>query len=221
MTSGPAIRTILVDDDRALCDEVRRILAPSTVASLVGVFYDAESALAVALSRKIAVDVAVVDVDLPGLSGIEAVRRLAAARPEVHCLMFTVSDHDDGVFRALEAGACGYLLKSTDASRLVERIVEVAGGGAPMSPGIARRVLARFRGPRPPMASDASPVTNLTPRELEVLEMLGRGLTYGMIGRGLGIGTGTVQSHVKAIYRKLEVSSKAEAAVEAHRRGLL
>jgi DNA-binding NarL/FixJ family response regulator len=213
-----AIRAVLIDDDRLVCDEVRRLLLPRSDAKLVGVFHDAPSGLRGLVDDKLACEVALVDLGLPGMSGIEVVRRLASARPEVDCLVFSASADDDDVFEALQAGASGYLLKGTDGQKLLDSIIEVAAGGAPMSPAIARRVLGRLRDSRPP---PKEPEAHLTPRETEVLEMLARGLTYALIARALGIGAGTVQSHIKTIYRKLEINSKAEAAAEAFRRRLI
>ena len=215
------IRTVLIDDDHVLCEQVARFLRGADSVDIVGVFHDAESALEALRGESLRVDVALVDMGLPGLSGLELVRRLAASRPAVQCVMFTSSSHDDVVFPAFEAGACGYLLKSTEGARLVDRIVEVARGGVPISPGVARRVLAHFRDQRARVPVDPPAAPALTPREAEVLELLARGHTYSTIAHTLAIGVGTVQSYVKTIYRKLEISSKAEAAAEAVRRGLL
>lgn len=160
-------------------------------------------------------DVALVDLGLPDGSGLEVLRRLAVERPAAACVAFTVFDDEETVLAALRAGARGYLLKSTPMSELPALLREAQGGGAPMTPVVARLVLdALVPAPQP---SDDGP---LSPREREVLRLLARGHTYAAAGQALGIGLGTVQGHVKSIYHKLQVASKAEAALAAVRLGL-
>ena len=122
---------------------------------------------------------------------------------------------DDHLFEALRRGACGYLLKSSSPDEIAAGVYDALAGGAPMSPAIARRVVGSFGRTAPEQTSP------LTPRETEVLELLVKGASYPQIGTALGIAIGTVQEHIKKIYRKLEVATKAEAAVEAVRRQLV
>jgi DNA-binding NarL/FixJ family response regulator len=209
------VRVVVVEDDPVVAEGVAQVLR-GTRFEVAARFGDAESALG-ALRRGLGADVALVDLGLPGLPGVELIRRLAGARPPVECVVLTVHDDDDHLFGALRAGATGYLLKSAPDGALVDGLEQLAAGGAPMSAGIARRVLRGLRAEAAP-APDAAP---LTPREVEVLDLLSRGFTYASIGRGLGIACGTVQAHIKSIYRKLDVATKAEAATEGFRRGLL
>lgn len=173
----------------------------------------AESAL-VLLRQGLEVDVALVDLGLPGMSGQELISIAKAAWPRIELMVVTGFADDESIYEALRAGATGYLLKDAGPADIAAAIDEVAAGGAPMSPGIARRVLAGFHahreGPEPP---------DLTHRERQVLDLLARGASYPMIAQGLGISMNTVQSHIKAIYRKLQVSTKSEATLVAIRRG--
>jgi DNA-binding NarL/FixJ family response regulator len=168
-----------------------------------------------AIDEGAACDVALVDLGLPDGSGLDVLRRLARERPDAASVAFTVFDDEETVLGALRAGARGYLLKSTPVAELPGLLREAQGGGAPMTPVVARLVLdALVPAPRP---GDEGP---LSPREREVLRLLARGHTYAAAGHALGIGLGTVQGHVKSIYQKLQVASKAEAALAAARLGL-
>lgn len=211
---GGPVPTVVVEDDPIVAEAVRALLAPTRFAT-AAVFGDAEAALA-AIDAGLRAEIAIVDLGLPGLSGTDLVTRLAASHPGVECVVFTVHDDDAHLFGALRAGAVGYLLKTAAPATIVEGLEQLVAGGAPMSAGLARRVLAGLRVPAAPTAGGS-----LTAREVEVLDLLARGFTYGTIGRGLGIAVSTVQAHIKSIYRKLEVGSKAEATSEGYRRGLL
>jgi DNA-binding NarL/FixJ family response regulator len=214
-----AIRTILVDGDAVFTDEVCRVVQFGTSVALVGVYPSAGAAREALAESSLAVDAAIVALEPAEAAGIGLIRDLARLRPEIQCVALTTSGREETVLEALRAGAIGYLLKSDDAAELLNGIVEVARGGSPMSPEIARRMLGRLREADAPAGAPSA--AHLTAREEEVLNMLARGLTYAMIAHALGIGTGTVQTYVKAIYRKLEIGTKAEAAAEAYRRGLL
>ncbi len=159
-------------------------------------------------------DVALVDLGLPRLPGVELIRRLRKLAPGLAVLVLTVFEQEELIIEAIEAGAQGYLLKDASPGEVRVAIEQVMQGLAPLSPAVARHVLARLR-TEPP----ARPF-GLSDRELEVLGLLARGYTYASAAQALGIGVGTVQTHVKAIYRKLEVSSKTEAAAVARRNKL-
>lgn len=162
-------------------------------------------------------DVVLVDLGLPGMSGTEGIRILKQLYPNLALLVLTVYDDDARIFDALCAGACGYLLKKTPAAKIVEGIREVLGGGAPMSPEVARRVVDVFRVVRPPASSDCQ----LTPHETRLLALLIEGHNYKTASAELGISVNTVSYHMRRIYEKLQVHSKSEAVSKALRGGLI
>jgi DNA-binding NarL/FixJ family response regulator len=162
-------------------------------------------------------DVILTDIGLPGMSGIDGIRALRQRMPGVPMLALTVYDSDDQVFRALCAGASGYLLKSTPPARLLESLKEVAAGGAPMSPEVARRVLRLFREFQPPTHANY----HLTPQEHELLKLLVDGHHKKTAAAALGISVNTVSFHLKHIYEKLQVHSKSEAVAKALRERIL
>jgi DNA-binding NarL/FixJ family response regulator len=164
-----------------------------------------------------AVDVILTDLGLPGMSGTEGIRILRERAPDVPILALTVYDDQDEVFDALCAGASGYLLKNTPPERLLESLREVAAGGAPMSPEVARRVIDLFREIRPPSRGTC----HLTPQETELLKLLVEGHHYKTAADAMGISVNTVAFHVKNVYAKLQVHSKSEAVARALRDGLV
>ena len=149
------------------------------------------------------------DIGLPGLTGIEGLPLLLELLPGAQVLMLSVFADAERVFQAICAGAAGYLVKSTPLPQLKQHLLEMAAGGAPMSPGIARHVLQAFR-QQPPVRVAATPDGRLTPREQEVVQGVEEGLGYKVIATRLGISPDTVNNHVRAIYRKLQVNSKSE-----------
>jgi len=151
------------------------------------------------------------DIDLPGMNGIEGIGKLKERHPELLILMLTVYDDDDGVFEAICAGACGYLLKKTPPARLLDSLKEAIGGGAPMSPEVARRVLALFRDVRPPERADYE----LTPHEARLLKLFVEGHNYKTAATELRVSVNTVSFHVRGIYTKLQVHSRSNAAAKA------
>jgi DNA-binding NarL/FixJ family response regulator len=170
-------------------------------------------------------DVMLVDLGLPDISGVEVIRHAVTKHPGCDALVVTMFADDEHVLASIEAGATGYLLKDAGADRIAVSIHELHAGGSPISPGIARRVLARFREPGvqaagtvPRPAEQASP---LTERETELLRLTAKGLNFDTIGQLMGISPHTVVAHVKKIYRKLAVHSRGEAVYEANQLGLL
>ncbi len=162
---------------------------------------------------------ALVDLGLPDGSGVDLIRILGRDYPDVLSIVATIYDDDAHLFDAIAAGAKGYLLKDQDSEALAHYLRRIESGEPPLSPSIARRMLGHFRDnpPAPAMHKDEAA---LTPRETEVLRMIGRGLRVGEAARVLGISDHTVAGHVKAIYAKLNIASRAEAGLEAARRGL-
>ena len=162
-------------------------------------------------------DVALVDIGLPGMSGIEGLRILRDRHPSMPLLVLTVYEDDERIFDALCAGATGYLLKNTPSARLLQSLQEALAGGAPMSPEVAHRVVELFRRVRPPASADY----DLTPHETRVLKLLVEGYTYKNAAARIGVSVNTIAFHIKRIYEKLHVHSKSEAVSTALRAGLI
>jgi len=209
------ISVAIIEDQKRTREGLAALLSAEPDLGVVGPFSSMEEALP-ALARRLP-DALLCDISLPGMSGIEGVRRLKAVQPELRALMLTVHGDDAHVFEAICAGASGYLLKDTPPERLVAAVRELAAGGAPMSSDVARRVLALVREVAPPRSSEHE----LTPRELDVLRALAEGHSYKTAARALDLSLDTVRFHVRAIYAKLHVHSKSEAVLQAFRRGLV
>jgi DNA-binding NarL/FixJ family response regulator len=156
-------------------------------------------------------DVALVDIGLPGMSGIEGIRILRERFPQIVPLVLTVYGDDERIFAALCAGACGYLLKKTPPARLLESLREAVDGGSPMSPEVARRVIGLFREIRPPDNADYQ----LTAHETRLLRMMVEGHNYKSAARVFGVTTHAISFHMRRIYEKLQVHSKSEAVAKA------
>lgn len=162
-----------------------------------------------------AFDIALIDLQLPDGSGVQIIERINREHHDTLCVVTSIFDDDGHIFPALQAGAHGYLLKERPQGELVEQLKGIAEGQPPLSPAIARRLLTHFQGMKP------DDDVHLTPRETEVLRLVGKGIRLADIGDMLGISRHTAADYVKSIYRKLNISSRAEAAVEAMKRGLL
>jgi DNA-binding NarL/FixJ family response regulator len=156
-------------------------------------------------------DIVIMDINLPGINGIECIRQVRQKIPLTQFMMFTVYENDEKVFEALKAGATGYLLKNTGLLQLVEALKELYNGGSPMSANIARKLVSLFRKDY----SDPFNAAELTKRENEVLQLLSKGLLYKEIADKLGISVGTVRQHIHKIYEKLHVQNRTEAINKA------
>ena len=164
-------------------------------------------------------DLALIDLGLPDGSGVDEVTKLRDLQPEAQSVIVTIHDDDEHLFPALQAGAFGYILKEQPREQITEQLQRISQGEPPLSPSIARRVMAHFRNqPKPPVANMGH--VSLTDRESEVLLRVAKGYTLPEIGVQLGLSRHTIADYVKQIYRKLNVSSRAEAALEAQRLGL-
>ena len=152
-------------------------------------------------------DIVIMDINLPGMSGIDCIRQVKQKVPTTQFMMFTVYENDEKVFEALKAGASGYLLKNTGLPQLITAVKELHTGGSPMSANIARKLVTLFREEH----SEARPTTGLSKRENDVLQLLSRGLLYKEIADQLGISPGTVRQHIHKIYEKLHVQNRTEA----------
>jgi len=199
------IRIAVVEDNPSLREHIGAMLPPAS--TCVGLCPNAEEALATL--PKLKPDIVLMDIQLPGISGIECVRKLAIELPKTQILMITVYDDSDSVFESLAAGASGYLLKPLESVALADAIQEVLNGGAPMSMSIARRVIQTFRKPVPSTDEKA-----LAARELEILELLAKGFLKKEIADKLGISYWTIQTHVGRIYKKLHVHSRSQAVAK-------
>jgi DNA-binding NarL/FixJ family response regulator len=213
--NSDVIKVAIVEDVRALRDGFSMLINGTPGFRCTGAFRSMEEAL-----EKIphdVPDITLADIGLPGMNGIEGVRILKEKYPAMTLLMLTVYDDNDRIFDALCAGACGYLLKKTPPAKLLESLREAVGGGSPMSPEIARRVVTLFRDIRPPERADYQ----LTPHELRLLKLLVEGHNYKTAAVELKVSYNTICFHIKNIYDKLQVHSKSEAVSKALRNRLI
>jgi DNA-binding NarL/FixJ family response regulator len=208
MSEAQPISVAVVEDDPQVRESLVTILRRASGMICMGAYATAEESL-VALPS-LHPQVVLMDISLPGMDGVECVRRLSAICPETQIIMLTVYDQADTIFNSLAAGASGYLLKPVRASELVNAVKDVHAGGAPMTSNIARRVVQVFQQRLP--ARD--PAQELSDREREVLRLLAEGYLYKEIAGTLGIGYGTVHTYVARIYKKLHVRSRSEAVVK-------
>lgn len=211
------IRVVLADDHAVVRKGTREFLEEDTAITVVA---EASNGLeACALVAELQPDVAVLDIQMPVMTGIEATRRIKAAHPEVRVLILTAYDDDPYVFALLGAGADGYVLKNAGPDELVRLVKATAAGGKVLSPDIAAKVVARATGS--PAIPAAEMVEPLSEREIEVLRLAGQGLTNKAIGLQLGVSDRTVQGHLANIYGKLQAGSRTEAVTKALKLGLI
>lgn len=210
--SGAPIRVLIVEDDPVLRAELERAVGGADGMTLVGGFETGAAALRFAG----AVDVALVDLGLPDTSGCDVIRALRAVHPDLDVLVHTVHADRATVLEAIVAGATSYVLKGVSASDLLGAVRELRAGGAPMSPKIARDVIAAFRA-----QGTVAERYALSAREKDVLRGLEDGLSYKEVASDLHLSTHTVHSHIKRIYEKLHATSKTEALTKARMRGML
>jgi DNA-binding NarL/FixJ family response regulator len=209
------IRVLLVDDHALVRQGVRQFLEDADDIMVVGEGADGEQALR--LAEQLQPDVVLLDIQMPGMSGIEALRRLKARQPETRVLILTAYDEDPYVFASLRAGANGYVLKTADVEELLRAVRAVYRGESVLSPEVTDKLLRQVTAGGPAAASGQ--VEPLTGREVEILRLAAQGLTNKAIGQELGISDRTVQGHLANIYGKLGVGSRTEAVTEALKRG--
>jgi len=206
------IRVAIVEDTKDIREGLALLIGASEGYECVDVCPDGETALQkLPLSKP---DVVLMDINMPGISGVECVRQLKAILPSAQFLMCTVYEEDEHIFNSLKAGATGYILKKTAPTKLLEAITDIYNGGSPMTGGIARKVIASFRPAAPSAGSE------LSSRELEILETLAKGYRYKEIADKLFISIDTVRSHIRKIYEKLQVHSRTEALNKVFPKGL-
>jgi DNA-binding NarL/FixJ family response regulator len=218
MAAGEVIRVLIVDDEELMRAGLRGVLSSDPAIEVVGEAGDGRDA--VHRARALEPDVVLMDVRMPGLDGIAATQRLLAEVPGASVVILTTFEQDDYIFGALRAGASGFLLKRTRPEELIAAIHTIAAGDSLLSPSVTSRVIERMaRQPAPDATRDAR-LGDLTPRELEVLELVARGRSNGEIAAALVIEESTVKTHVKRVLMKLGVRDRVQAVIYAYESGL-
>lgn len=203
------ITLVIVEDLDEVREGLQQFISLSPDFNVLATFKTAEEAL-YDLPR-LKPDIVIMDINLPGISGIECIRQVRNKIPHTQFMMFTVYENDEKVFEALKTGASGYLLKNTGMVHMMESLKELHQGGSPMSPNIARKLVTVFRD----QSSTIQAVEQLSNRENEILQLLTKGLLYKEIADQLSISTGTVRQHIHNIYEKLHVQNRTEAINKA------
>jgi len=199
---------IVVEDDRGLREQLTKILYTAPDIACIGAYASAENALP-AIKEKVP-NVVLMDIKLPGMSGIQCVAEIKKSFPAMYVIMVTAYEESERIFHALKAGANGYIIKSDSPDQLLDAIRDVHKGGGPMSIPIARKVIQHFH----QIGASPKETENLSPRELEVLELLAQGFIYKEIGENLKIGVTTVRTYVQNICHKMHVRSRVEAVAK-------
>jgi len=209
------IRVVIFEDNLLLRESLYQLINGTAGLNCTGAFANCNDIIF--NIKKTTPDVVLMDIRMPGKTGIEGVKMIHEQFPEIKIIMQTVVEDDEKIFASICNGASGYLLKNTAPARLLQSIVEVNGGGAPMTPVIAQKVLEKFRS-----QSAVSPkeLNDLSTREKEILECLVEGMSYKMISANCKISIDTVRFHIRNIYEKLHVNSKSEAVAKALRRNI-
>jgi DNA-binding NarL/FixJ family response regulator len=200
------ITVSIVDDESQLRQSIETFINGSPGFRCLSAYGSAEAAVKGLMSER--PDVVLMDIHMAGMNGIECVERLKKLRPEIQIVMLTVYEDTEQIFKALAAGASGYLLKRLNPDKLLEAIREVSEGGSPMSHSIARKVVASFQKAGP---KEGDQPALLSPREQTVLDCLAKGLAYKQIADQLGISVATIRNYLRRIYEKLHVQSRSEA----------
>ena len=203
------INVVIIEDERDIREGLGMLINYTDGFKCSGKYGSMEEALA-ALRRQ-APDIVLSDIGLPGMDGIEGVKRIKQMYPQMTILMLSVYEDNDRIFEALCAGAGGYLLKKTPPAKIMDSLREAVSGGAPMSPEVARKVITLFRDFSPPEKVDY----DLSPHEIRLLKLLVEGHSYKTAAARLNVTTNTISFHLKNIYEKLQVHSKSEAVAKA------
>lgn len=214
ITECPFIRLMIVEDDEGLLNSISKIMAMQPDIDVVGSYVSTEEAMESADWS--AVDVMLVDLSLPGVSGVDLIASATFHNPQLYSLVHTVHDDRESLFAALRAGAVGYVIKGMPALEILEAVRAVSIGTPTLSPSVARFLIDEFRS-----RGSTNPDEALSSREIELLHLSSQGLIYKEIGDRLAISSGTVHSHIKRIYRKLQVANREQALRRAQALGYL
>jgi DNA-binding NarL/FixJ family response regulator len=214
------IRVAIVDDNAFLTKAVEEKLSFFDDIDIKFKAKNGEEALT-KLSDNHNLDLILMDIEMPVMDGIEATAKVKQKYPQIKIIMLTVFDNDENIFKAIKAGADGYLLKEINARDLHTGILETLNGGAAMNPSIALKTLKLLRNPFVASSEQSQQEIKLTDREIEVLEQLSKGLSYNAIAENLILSTGTIRKHIENIYRKLQVHNKLEAVQKARKNNLI
>jgi DNA-binding NarL/FixJ family response regulator len=207
------MRLVIVEDDPLLLENLTLLLSGEGEITVAGAYRSAEDALK--LLQKAKPEVMLTDIGLPGMSGVDLIKKAKEEMPALEIMAHTVFEDRENVFSAIKAGASGYILKGSTPREIIESIHSLYKGGAPMSPKIARKIIREFQ----------DEATNdqflLTPREIEIAKRIEEGLTYKEIGEKLNISTHTVHTHIKKIYEKLQAKDRNDAIIKARKKGII
>jgi len=224
------IRIFVVEDQPKILRNQLKLLSTFDEIEVIGTAPSGENALEVLAT--LTPEVLLLDLGLPGIDGIEVTRQVKQRWPEIEILIFTIFDEEDRVLDAIKAGASGYLLKGTEAGRIVNAIHEVSAGGSVIQPSLARRLLRHFQvtpedsavdsGPSAPaQIANEEPTVRLTDREAQILQVISKGLSNNEAAEILKISKATIRTHLEHIYEKLEVTNRVEAVTEGIRKGII
>lgn len=207
------MRLVIVEDDPILLESLKLLLSGESGITVAGGYRSAEDALR--SLKKVSPDVMLADLGLPGISGIELIKRAKEDMPRLEIMAHTVFEDRENVFASIKAGASGYILKGSSPREIVEAIHEINKGGAPMSPKIARKVIHEFQD------ETIEDEYDLSQREKDIVKCIEQGLTYKEISLRLSISSHTVHTHIKNIYEKLQAKDRGEALIKARKTGII
>ncbi len=220
---GRQIGVLIIEDD-PLARKIQSLAVESEPSLRLLAALDSVEA-AVAWMGEFEPDVLLTDLGLPDGHGLDVIRECVRRHPRCAIMVVTMSSDEESVLDCIEAGACGYVLKTAGKTDIAQALLDLCAGGAPMSPAIARMVLSKLRArrsrARSPAPRTAAIAAGLTKKEAAILDLIAQGNSYGEVAKRLSVSVGTVQTHIKNIYGKLSVHSRGEAVYEAHRRGWL
>lgn len=211
-----SITVSVIDDNSTFRKSISQLVNSTDMLECIGVYGSVEDALKGLRCNM--PQVVLMDIELPEMNGVEGTRLIKQLHPQLDVIMLTVFADADKIFKSIQAGASGYLLKKSEPSRIIEAIIDIRNGGSPMSSSVARVVMNALRDSQgnPPTSDQHGPLTD---REFEILKLILEGLRYQQIAGHLFISVDTVRSHIRRIYEKLQVHSKTEALAEARKRG--